>query len=210
MTTTSENNRWWHKLGGLPFAVFVLVACNAVYISLVAFTNIVDYQTNYAFVQNVLDMDTTNFGAAEGTDLDPDVIGRAITDPVLWNVSYIAIIIWESLAGLVLILSLFFWAKGLIKRQGAVADRYATARAVSSAGLLMIALLFFGGFIAVGGEWFEMWRSTSWNGEDPAFRNAVLAILTLVLIHSTSQAWVRNRHGEGPATGSIPKVTPPA
>jgi predicted small integral membrane protein len=28
-----------------------------------------------------------------------------------------------------------------------------------------------------------MWRSTAWNGLDPAFRNCVLALVTLVLLH---------------------------
>ena len=57
------------------------------------------------------------------------------------------------------------------------------ARLASTIGLLMILALFFGGFIVIGGEWFQMWRSTAWNGLDPAFRNSVLALLTLVLLH---------------------------
>ena len=47
----------------------------------------------------------------------------------------------------------------------------------------MVVLLFFGGFIDIGGEWFQMWRSTAWNGLDTAFRNVLLAIATLVMIH---------------------------
>jgi predicted small integral membrane protein len=39
-----------------------------------------------------------------------------------------------------------------------------------------------GGFIAIGGEWFQMWKSTAWNGEDAALRNAALAFLTLLLV----------------------------
>lgn len=198
VTTTSENRRWWHALGSLPFAVAVLVACNALYISLVAFGNITDYDTNYAFVQHVLSMDTTNFGAAAGTALDPDIMWRAIRDATLWNVAYIALIAWETIAGLVLITSLALWVRAFAKRTG-----YDTPKAISSIGLLMIVALFFAGFIDVGGEWFSMWRSTAWNGEDPAFRNSVLAAISLVLIHTTSQAWVR-RHE--PTTGATPVV----
>jgi predicted small integral membrane protein len=44
-----------------------------------------------------------------------------------------------------------------------------------------------------------MWRSTAWNGLDPAFRNSVLAAITLVLIHSASASWVRKVHPEGTA-----------
>ncbi len=191
MTTESEKRDWWRFVGSLPFVVAVLVACNALYIGLVAFGNITDYGTNYAFVQHVLSMDTTNFGAAVGTELDPDIMWRAITDPVLWNVAYIGIIVWETLAALVLVVGLVLWVRAFVQRRG-----YETPRAVSTIGLLMIVALFFAGFVAIGGEWFSMWRSDAWNGEDPAFRNAMLAAITLVLIHVTSQAWVRKVHVE--------------
>jgi predicted small integral membrane protein len=47
-----------------------------------------------------------------------------------------------------------------------------------------------GGFITIGGEWFQMWRSVEWNGLEPAFRNSVLAIFGLVLVHLPSPQWV--------------------
>lgn len=195
MTTTSDKRTWWQRLGTLPFAVAVLVACNALYIFLVALGNITDYDTNFAFVQHVLSMDTTNFGAAEGTGLDPDVMWRAITDPVAWNVAYIGVIVWESLAAIVLIGACIAWLRAFIVRSD-----YDLARTLSTIGLLMIIVLFFGGFITVGGEWFQMWRSDSWNGLDPAFRNAVLAAITLVLIHTTAQSWVRKVHTDATST----------
>ncbi len=195
MTVETEHRRWWHVVGSLPAAVAVLVACNALYVFLVALGNITDYDTNYAFVQHVLSMDTTNFGAAEGTGLDPDVMWRSINDPVLWNVGYIGIIVWESVAAVILIAALVYWVRAFLTR-----GPFATAKSLSTIGLLMIVLLFFAGFIDVGGEWFSMWRSTAWNGEDTAFRNAVLAILTLILIHTTAQAWVRKVHTD---TGSV-------
>jgi len=196
MTIDSETRPRWHFLGSLPFVVAVLVACNALYIFLVALGNITDYDTNYAFVQHVLSMDTTNFGAPEGTALDPDVMWRAIKDPVVWNIGYIGIIVWESLAAIILIAALVLWVRAFATR-----GAYEAAKHLSSIGLLMIVLLFFAGFIDIGGEWFSMWRSTAWNGEDTAFRNAVLAALTLVLIHTTAQAWVRKvPHAD---TGSV-------
>lgn len=200
MTTTPERRTWWQALGSLPFVVFVLVACNALYISLVAFGNITDYDTNYAFVQHVLSMDTTNFGGEAGTGLDPDIMWRAITDPVMWNIGYIGIIVWESIAGVVLIAASILWLRAFAKR-----GSYETPKALSTIGLLMIVVLFFAGFIAIGGEWFSMWRSDAWNGEETAFRNCVLAVLTLVLIHTTAQAWVRKVHPTTD-TGSVPKI----
>jgi predicted small integral membrane protein len=196
VTTTTGNRRWWHVLGSLPAAVAVLVACNTLYISLVAFGNITDFDTNYAFVQHVLSMDTTNFGGDPGRGLDPDVMWRAITDPVAWTIGYIAIVVWECVAAIVLIIALVHWVRAFVTR-----GLYDTARSLSSIGLVMIVVLFFAGFIDIGGEWFSMWRSTAWNGEDTAFRNCALAAITLVLVHTTAQAWLRKVHVD---TGQIP------
>jgi predicted small integral membrane protein len=174
----------WIRLGSLPVAIAVFVFTNGLYMLLVAFGNITDFATNQAFVHHVLEMDTTNFGAAQGTDLDPDVMWRAVTDTPLQNAGYVAIIVWEALAGIILSTAFVLW----IRERGTTFTR---ARALSSIGLLMIVVLFVGGFIDIGGEWFQMWRSTAWNGLDTAFRTIVLAALPLVLIHLPSPLWTR-------------------
>ncbi len=183
MTASDAKTPRWHLLGSLPFAAAALVLVNGLYIFLVALGNITDYDTNFAFVQHVLSMDTTNFGQAAGEGLDPDVMWRAITNPVIWNLGYIGIIIWESVAAIVLITAVVFFVRGF-RGHG-----FAAARVWSSIGLVMIILLFVGGFITMGGEWFQMWRSQAWNGLDPAFRNSVLAGIGLVLLHLPSQRW---------------------
>jgi predicted small integral membrane protein len=175
----------WARFGSLPFAAAVLVALNGLYIALVAFGNITDFGTNQPFVQHVLSMDTTNFGAEPGTNLDPDVMWRAIENETIQNAAYIGIIVWETLTAIVLLGSLLFWARGHD-------DGYARARAASTIGLLMLVTLFMGGFIAIGGEWFQMWKSSAWNGLEPAFRNAVLALIALVVVHLPSPHWEAN------------------
>lgn len=172
----------WVALGTLPVALTVLVFLNGLYMALVAFGNITDFGTNQPFVQHVLKMDTTNFGQPEGTDLDPDVMWRAIDATWLQNVIYIVLIGWEVLTALVLLIASWLWVRGR-------ADHYVQARALSTIGLLMLLILFFGGFIVIGGEWFQMWKSTAWNGLDPAFRNSVLALGTLILLHLPSSHW---------------------
>lgn len=127
-------------------------------------------------------MQTTNFGGAEGEGLDPDVMWHAISHPGVQVAGYVLIIVWESLAALVLIAAFVQW----IRERG---RGFASARALTSIGLLMIVALFFGGFMTMGGEWFQMWRSDSWNGLDPAFRNTVLALVPLVLVHLPSRHW---------------------
>lgn len=184
MADNAVQVKGWRVLGTLPFAAAIFIFVNALYIFLVALGNITDYGTNFAFVQHVLAMDTTNFGQPEGQGLDPDVMWRAIDNPVAWNIGYIGIILAESLAALILIVSLVHFIRALFGR----AD-YEAARRWGSFGLALIVLVFAGGFIAMGGEWFQMWRSVAWNGLDPAIRNAMLAGIGLVLLHLPSPAW---------------------
>jgi predicted small integral membrane protein len=68
------------------------------------------------------------------------------------------------------------WFAGSVRRR-------TRARALATIGLTMIVVLFVGGFLAVGGEWFQMWRSSDWNGSEAAFRSAVIALFALLVIH---------------------------
>ncbi|MGC4190246.1 MAG: DUF2165 domain-containing protein [Thermomicrobiales bacterium] len=182
--TSHGTSRGWERLGTLPGVAFVLVALNGLYLALVAFGNITDFGTNQAFVQHVLSMDTTNFGAPQGTGLDPDVMWRAIDNETVQRIAYLGIIVWETITAVVLLAAV---AIAIRERESDAGFR--KARALATLGLAMLILLFFGGFIAIGGEWFQMWKSSAWNGLDPAFRNSVLALLTLVLLHLPSSQW---------------------
>lgn len=158
------------RFATLPLAAGLLTATVALYMALVAFGNITDFDTNRQFVRHVLAMDTTF--------KDPDLMWRAITSGPLQDIAYVLIIIWETVAALVLVVAAVAWLRGL--RGGAGLGR---ARRLSTAGLLMVLFLFGAGFIAVGGEWFAMWQSKSWNGLDAAARNFMLAGIVLVVIH---------------------------
>lgn len=48
---------------------------------------------------------------------------------------------------------------------------------------LIAVLCWLGGFIALGGEWFLMWQSKIWNGQQAAFR--LLVILGFTLLYLT-------------------------
>ncbi|WP_138908076.1 DUF2165 domain-containing protein [Streptomyces chryseus] len=153
----------------LAVAATGLVATVALYMALVAFGNITDFGTNQEFVQHVLAMDTTF--------KDEDLMWRAVESRTVQDVAYVAIIVWETVAALVLIAASVRWAVAL--RGGG----FARARRTASLGLLMVLLLFGAGFIAVGGEWFAMWQSEDWNGLDAATRNFLVAGLALVVVH---------------------------
>ncbi|MER5787760.1 DUF2165 domain-containing protein [Streptomyces sp. NPDC001980] len=159
-----------HAPRALSLAAAVLTGTVALYIALVAFGNITDFGTNQAFVQHVLAMDTTF--------KDDDLMWRAITNKGLENTAYILIIVWETLAALVLIAGTWLWARRDNVR----------ARRVSTYGLLMLVLLFGAGFIGIGGEWFSMWQSKTWNGLDAATRVLVLTGVALVVVQLSDRS----------------------
>ncbi|MFE0190159.1 DUF2165 domain-containing protein [Streptomyces sp. NPDC059008] len=175
-TTTRKASRT-----GLPLAAAVLTGTVALYIALVAFGNITDFGTNQQFVRHVLAMDTTF--------KDPDLMWRAITSHPLQDAAYVAIIVWETLAALVLIAATALWTVAL-RRGGDLAR----AQRTSTLGLLMILVLFGAGFMAVGGEWFAMWQSETWNGLEAAARNVTVAGITLVVVHLPARS---GRRGGG-------------
>ncbi|MFD0167598.1 DUF2165 domain-containing protein [Streptomyces decoyicus] len=154
---------------GLTLAATVLTGTVALYLSLVAFGNITDFDTNRQFVRHVLAMDTTF--------KDPELMWRALTSHAVQDAAYLAIIAWETAASVVLLAATALWAVGA--RRGS----FARARQVSTVGLLMVLLLFGAGFLAIGGEWFAMWQSKDWNGLEAATRNVTLAGIALVVVH---------------------------
>lgn len=170
-------------LGTLPVAATALTGTVAVYIALVAFGNITDFGTNRQFVQHVLAMDTTF--------KDDDLMWRAIESRTLQDAVYVAIIVWETLAALVLLAATWLWGQasrhvgngGNGGNGGSAGNAYERPRRASTLGLVMLLSLFGLGFIGIGGEWFAMWQSSDWNGLDAALRNVVVAGLVLVVIH---------------------------
>ncbi|MEU5694868.1 DUF2165 domain-containing protein [Actinosynnema sp. NPDC020468] len=158
--------RFLGRAGSPQVATAVLTAVSAAYMTLVAFGNITDYGTNRAFVEHVFAMDTTF--------RSPDLMWRAITSQSLVTAAYVLIIAWESLTAVILLAAVVSWLRG-----------HPTARPLSSTGWVLQAVLFGLGFLAIGGEWFAMWQSKTWNGLTPAFQNTTLATLGLILLHAS-------------------------
>lgn len=154
----------------LRAARILIIAVLALWVSLVAFGNITDYGTNFMFVQHVMSMDTI-FPSS-------DIHYRAITAPVLHHAAYVLIIAVEAMTALLL------WAGAwrMWRRRHAPPSLFARARNLAVAGLALGVLLWLGGFIAIGGEWFGMWMSPQWNGVQSAFRFVVLLLGALVFL----------------------------
>ena len=148
----------------------LLLAAIALWLSLVAFGNLTDYGSNWPFVQHVLAMDTIFPNAG--------IHYRAITSPLLQHVAYGLIIATETLAAVLCWLGV--WR--LWRARTAPAVLFHRAKRMSVLGLTVGVMLWLGGFIAVGGEWFGMWMSTQWNGLESAFRFVVVLLVALVYL----------------------------
>jgi predicted small integral membrane protein len=141
----------------------------AFFFSLVVFNNTADYDSNFQFVRHVLMMDST-FPGNHG-------MWRAMNSPLIHKVFYLSIICWETL-----ICVLSWWGSvRLLANLRAPVAAFQQAKSVAVAALTLGCLLWFIAFITVGGEWFLMWQSKTWNGQDAAFR--MFTVLGLILLY---------------------------
>jgi predicted small integral membrane protein len=151
-------------------AKIIMVACLAAFCLLVVFGNLTDYQSNFLFVQHVMSMDTTYPGNK--------LMYRAVTEPAYWQAAYTLIIFGEATAGLLFLAGAIRLLQ--VRRQpGAVFDR---AKALTVMGALAAFILWFFGFMVVAGEWFAMWQSATWNGQEAAFRFYMTALAVLIFV----------------------------
>jgi len=62
------------------------------------------------------------------------------------------------------------------------------AKNVAIAGLTLSLLMWLVAFLDVGGEWFLMWQSKTWNGQEAAFRMfTVVGIVLLLLVQPEAE-----------------------
>ncbi|MFZ0744922.1 MAG: DUF2165 family protein [Terracidiphilus sp.] len=59
---------------------------------------------------------------------------------------------------------------------------YNAAKRVGIIALTLSLLMWLVAFLAVGGEWFLMWQSHIWNGQEEAFRMFLVAGLVLMVL----------------------------
>jgi predicted small integral membrane protein len=149
----------------------VLVLAIALFHTILVVNNITDYGSNYEFVRHVLMMDSTFPGN--------HLMWRALSSPLAHTVFYDSIIFWESLTML-----LCWWGGArLLKSLRAHEAQFAAALNVAVIALTTSLLMWLVAFLDVGGEWFLMWQSQTWNGQEEAFRMfTVVGVVLLVLL----------------------------
>ena len=148
----------------------LLVFGVALFYSLVVFNNITDYGSNYEFVRHVMMMDST-FPENRG-------MWRAINSPMLHTVFYLSIIALEAITMLLCWWGAFRMARAIRETAGV----FHQAKRVAIMALTLSLLMWFVVFLAVGGEWFLMWQSKMWNGQDAAFRMFTVVGIVLLLL----------------------------
>jgi len=133
--------------------------------------NTTDYNSNYQFVEHVIKMDTVFPNSR--------LLYRSIQQPWVYHTAYIFLIALELIIAL---LCIHGSRQMFIKRREPAAVFFeAKHRAVMGLGLGI--LLWFTGFEVIGGEWFAMWQSNTWNGLDSANRIILFKMLTLILLY---------------------------
>lgn len=145
-----------------------LVGSVALLFTLFAFGNVTDYDSNWIFVRHVMSMDTVI--------PDSTLHWRAISDPTLQTAAYWIIIVWQAAIAAVL------WV-GVAQLFAASSSRgFAQAKSVAVVGLTAGILLLLVPFIAIGGEWFAMWQSSTWNSQNEAFQLTITIGIVLIVL----------------------------
>ena len=179
-------------------AKFTMAASFALYTLVVTFDNIIDYGSNFEFVKHVLSMDTTFPGNA--------LMHRAMTEPWLWHLSYGAIILGEALTFLFFTLG----AAQLFRNLYGPATEFHRAKHFTVIAVTLAFLVWFTGFMVVGGEWFAMWQSKIWNGRESAFRVYMTALAVLVFVNQRDEELGGEAaHGVETVSARTPRVERP-
>jgi predicted small integral membrane protein len=166
----------------LRLAKIVAAAAIAAFLTLVTFGNITDYDTNFAFVEHVMAMDTI-FPTST-------IAYRAITNPVFHHVAYQSIIAFQA------VVSLMCWV-GVFRL---LRHFRADPAVFNGAKNILAFLLYQFGFVTIGGEWFGMWMSQQWNGVPSAFRflMTIIGVLIFVSLPDTELASKPHTRGQRP------------
>ncbi|MSO26514.1 MAG: DUF2165 domain-containing protein [Candidatus Nanopelagicales bacterium] len=140
---------------------------------MVAFDNITNpvnpQGSNWSFVQGVI--------SGDGVPADSGFQWRFVDATWFQAIGYVGVIAGEASTGILLLIA---GVKGL--RNSSTCPRWGHTQKWTYVGGIVGLAVFFFGFMVVGGNWFIMYLNSKWNGLEPAFQNAVMALLMLILV----------------------------
>ena len=169
-------------------AKIVMVVSLALFAGIVTIDNLIYYDANFEFVRHVLSMDTVFPGNT--------LVYRRVTSPAQWNLAYCLIILGEGVTSL----TLGIGAVSLTRELRSEGARFNRGKRSVLIGATMGFLVWFLGFMVVGGEWFQMWQSQAWNGQEGAFRFYLTLLAVLIFVnqedgdlppHGHDRSWPR-------------------
>jgi predicted small integral membrane protein len=138
---------------------------------LIVIGNITDYYTNFLFVEHVMKMDSIFPGS--------HLHYRSINNPFLFHAFYILIIILEGFMAFCLLKGSWLMMRN-IKKDAII---FHASKNWAVAGIIIGIIIWFVGFEVIGGEWFAMWQSATWNGLAAAERVLGFMVAVLILLH---------------------------
>lgn len=147
-----------------------MVTAIALFFTLIAVNNCVAPEFNRSYVQHVLAMDTI--------PQHQSLAHRAIRNSYIQQGVFYLIISSQILAGL------FCWIGSiqLLRHLRASQESFNQAKTMALLGLFIGCCLYLIGFITIGGEWFFMWQSLSWNGQNTAGLFLNFIFLTMIFV----------------------------
>ena len=151
-------------------AKLLLLAGIALYYTLVVLNNLTDFGSNYEFIRHVLSMDST-FPGNHATVAGAFIAGHAsIFLLVDHRVEFVTTILaWWGLVN-------------LVRALRGPASLFNAEKQMALIALTLSMLMWLVAFLDVGGEWFLMWQSHTWNGQDEAFRMFVIVGFVMFLL----------------------------
>jgi predicted small integral membrane protein len=109
---------------------------------------------------------------------------RTINNPVFFHAGYIFIILMEAMMCYCCLHGSWLLFKNL-KSDTVI---FHASKNWAVAGLIIGIIIWFFGFEVIGGEWFAMWQSPTWNGLGAAERMVSFLVLALILLQLKEEA----------------------
>ena len=141
------------------------------YMAIVCFNNITDYDSNFQFVRMVSSM--SDVFSKEKTGW------RSVNSEVFHHIIYLFIIAWELIIAILTTSGTIKMTRNL--KSGTA--EFNQSKKLLVTGLSFGVLLWFGMFITIGGEWFLMWQSKNWNGQNTAFSLCICFLLFMIYLN---------------------------
>lgn len=159
-----QTQRWLKSVLALSIGLFGV---------LVASSNLLDYDSNWQFVQHVLSMDTMQ-PWFKGESLKD----RAITDAMVQQMIYIGIITGEGIFGILCAIGGIHMLLGTIKNSSSI---FLKGKAWFTLGCIFAIVIWYTSFAVIASEYFVMWAN-QWNGQTKAYTFITFILLSLFYI----------------------------